>query len=58
MAASHLSACPPAHWPPAPNVLGRLSADQTEFFPAGAALGKTNKQTNKPQKNQKEETKL
>jgi hypothetical protein len=39
-------------------VLGRLSADQTEFFPAGAALGKTNKQTNKPQKNQKEETKL
>jgi hypothetical protein len=36
--------CPPAYHPPAPNVLGRPSADQTEYFPAGATLGKKKKE--------------
>jgi hypothetical protein len=35
----HLPACQP----PAPNVLGRPSADQTEYFPGGATLGKKKK---------------
>jgi hypothetical protein len=33
---------------PAPNVLGRPAADQTEYFPAGATLGrKKTKRRNK-----------
>jgi hypothetical protein len=38
------AACPPACKLPAPNVLGKPSADQTEYFPAGATLGKKKKE--------------
>jgi hypothetical protein len=44
-----------AHRPPAPNVLGRYSADQTEYFPAGAIFGKKKK---KKKKEEEEEIKL
>jgi hypothetical protein len=37
------AAHPPAYQPPAPNVLGRPAADQTEYFLTGATLGKKKK---------------
>jgi hypothetical protein len=37
------TACQPACWPLAPNVLGKPSGGQTEYFPAGPTLGKKKK---------------
>jgi hypothetical protein len=35
----------PANCSPSPNMRGRPTADQTEYFPAGATLGKEKKKT-------------